>query len=51
MKARAQMRIALTADPELPVPPSHYRGIERIVDMFGGALVACGYELAIFAHP
>lgn len=29
------MRIALTADPELPVPPTLYGGIERVVDMLG----------------
>ena len=28
-----KMRISLTADPELPVPPRLYGGIERIVDM------------------
>ena len=27
------MRIAVTADPEIPVPPVLYGGIERIVDM------------------
>src|SRR5579863_8251579 len=45
------LRIALTADPELPVPPTHYGGIERIVDMLARALVARGHEVAVFAHP
>lgn len=45
------MRIALTADPELPVPPVHYGGIERIVDMLARGLVAAGHEVTVFAHP
>ena len=27
------MKIAITVDPEIPVPPVLYGGIERIVDM------------------
>lgn len=45
------MRIALTADPELPVPPLHYGGIERIVDMLARGLAARGHEVTVFAHP
>ena len=45
------LRIALTADPELPVPPIHYGGIERIVDMLARGLVARGHEVTVFAHP
>ena len=26
-----RLRIAVTADPDLPVPPRHYGGAERIV--------------------
>jgi glycosyltransferase involved in cell wall biosynthesis len=44
------LRIALTADPELPVPPIHYGGIERIVDMLAKALVTRGHEVALFAN-
>ncbi len=44
------MRIVLTADPELPVPPKHYGGIERIVDMLARGLVARGHEVTLFAH-
>jgi glycosyltransferase involved in cell wall biosynthesis len=44
------MRIALTADPELPVPPRQYGGIERIVDMLARGLVARGHEVTVFAH-
>lgn len=45
------LRIALTADPELPVPPVHYGGIERIVDMLARSLTARGHEVTLFAHP
>jgi glycosyltransferase involved in cell wall biosynthesis len=45
------LRIALTADPELPVPPVHYGGIERIVDMLARALTARGHRVTLFAHP
>ncbi|WP_143149216.1 glycosyltransferase [Hyphomicrobium sp. CS1BSMeth3] len=45
------MRIALTADPEIPVPPRHYGGIERIVDMLARALVERGQEVTLFSHP
>jgi hypothetical protein len=45
------MRIALTADPELPVPPIHYGGIERIVDMLARGLESRGHEVTLFAHP
>lgn len=45
------MRIALTADPELPAPPTHYGGIERIVDMLARGLEARGHEVTLFAHP
>lgn len=45
------LRIALTADPELPVPPRHYGGIERVVDMLATGLVQRGHEVTVFAHP
>lgn len=44
------MHIAITADPELPVPPKHYGGIERIVDMLARGLVARGQDVTLFAH-
>jgi glycosyltransferase involved in cell wall biosynthesis len=44
------LRIAVTADPELPVPPVQYGGIERIVDMLARGLVARGHEVTVFAH-
>jgi glycosyltransferase involved in cell wall biosynthesis len=45
------LRIALTADPELPVPPRLYGGIERIVDMLARGLEARGHAVTLFAHP
>jgi len=45
------MRIALTADPELPVPPRLYGGIERIIDMLAQGLTNRGHDVSLFAHP
>lgn len=45
------MRIALTADPELPVPPRLYGGIERIIDLLARELAERGHEVTLFAHP
>jgi glycosyltransferase involved in cell wall biosynthesis len=45
------MHIAITADPELPVPPKHYGGIERIVDLLVHGLVRQGHDVTLFAHP
>jgi glycosyltransferase involved in cell wall biosynthesis len=45
------MRILITADPEIPVPPSTYGGIERIVDLLVRALRASGHEVGLVAHP
>jgi glycosyltransferase involved in cell wall biosynthesis len=45
------LSIALTADPELPVPPKMYGGIERIVDMLARGLEARGHQVTLFAHP
>lgn len=44
------MRIALTVDPEVPVPPRFYGGIERIADMIARGLAARGHEVSLFAH-
>lgn len=43
--------IALTADPELPVPPRLYGGIERIVHMLALGLRERGHRVTLFAHP
>lgn len=43
------MRILLTADPILPVPPPGYGGIERIVDSLVGDLRRRGHQVALVA--
>ncbi|MHB2169127.1 glycosyltransferase [Alsobacter sp. R-9] len=45
-----RLRIALTADPEIPVPPTHYGGIERVIDMLARELVQRGHHVTLFAH-
>ena len=45
------MHIAVTVDPEIPVPPGLYGGIERIVDLLVHGLVERGHEVTLFAHP
>jgi glycosyltransferase involved in cell wall biosynthesis len=44
------VRILLTADPELPVPPRTYGGIERIVDELVRGLARRGHEVGLVAH-
>ena len=46
-----RLRIAITADPELPVPPRYYGGIERIIDLLVKGLHARGHDVTLFAHP
>jgi glycosyltransferase involved in cell wall biosynthesis len=45
------MRIAVTADPYIPVPPRLYGGIERIVHFLVRGLVSRHHEVTLFAHP
>jgi glycosyltransferase involved in cell wall biosynthesis len=45
------MRILMTADPHLPVPPRFEGGIERMVDLLVRGLVRRGHHVTIFAHP
>ncbi len=45
------LRILLTADPALPVPPAGYGGIERIVDAHARFLRARGHAVGLVAHP
>ena len=47
----APLRIALTADPYIPVPPTFYGGIERVVYSLAMHLVARGHDVTLFAHP
>lgn len=44
------MKILLTADPELPVPPKLYGGIERIVDLLVTGLQTRGHTVGLVAH-
>lgn len=44
------MRILLTVDPEIAVPPVTYGGIERIVDMLVQALIEAGHQVALLAR-
>lgn len=45
------MRILLTADPELPVPPKLYGGIERIIDTLVTGLRSRGHTIGLVANP
>ena len=45
------MRILLTTDPEIPVPPTLYGGIERIVDGLISELRTRGHQIGLLAHP
>ncbi len=45
------MHVALTVDPEIPVPPELYGGIERIVDLLARGLSDRGHEVTLLAHP
>ncbi|MCB9283016.1 MAG: glycosyltransferase [Lewinellaceae bacterium] len=45
------MKLLLTADPMLPVPPKEYGGIERIIDGLITEYANLGHEVIILAHP
>jgi glycosyltransferase involved in cell wall biosynthesis len=45
------VRVAVTVDPYLPVPPRLYGGIERVVDLLVRELDARGHRVTLFAHP
>ena len=45
------LRVAITVDPEIPVPPRLYGGIERIVDMLVRGLMQRGHDVTLFANP
>jgi glycosyltransferase involved in cell wall biosynthesis len=45
------MRILITADPYIPVPPVHYGGIERVIDVLVRELVRRGHSVTLIAHP
>jgi glycosyltransferase involved in cell wall biosynthesis len=43
--------VVLLAEPEIPIPPQHYGGIERIVHMVAEGMTARGLDVTLFAHP
>ena len=45
------MKVLVTADPEIPVPPVAYGGIERVVDLLVRALQKRGHRVGLVAHP
>jgi len=45
------MKIGISADPEIPVPPLTYGGIERIVGLLVDGLKERGHEIFLFSHP
>lgn len=45
-----KLRLLITADPELPVPPRLYGGIERIINSLCAALTAAGHEVFLLAN-
>ena len=45
------LRVGITVDPYVPVPPVLYGGIERIVDFLVRGLVERGHRVVLFAHP
>lgn len=44
------MKIAISVDPETPVPPTLYGGIERIVELLVNGLKKRGHEVILFAN-
>jgi len=45
------MRIALIADPGIPVPPKHYGGHERLVYLFAEEYRRLGHQVTLLAGP
>jgi glycosyltransferase involved in cell wall biosynthesis len=45
------LRVLITVDPEIPVPPQTYGGIERIADALVKDLQLRGHEVGLVAHP
>src|SRR5262245_34018976 len=43
--------LVVIADPELPVPPAHYGGIERVIALLVDGLSARGHNVTLFANP
>jgi len=47
---KSKLKIAIIADPELPVPPILYGGIERIIDSLVKELKQLGHSVTLFAN-
>ena len=45
------MKIAIIADPYIPVPPAGYGGIERIINMLIKEYNVRGHKVILIAHP
>src|SRR5262245_44288394 len=45
------MRVLISVDPEIPVPPRTYGGIERIADALAKGLRIRGHQVGLIAHP
>lgn len=45
------MKILLTCDPEIPVPPVRYGGVERLVSGLAQEYQAMGHEVYMMANP
>src|SRR5690349_14883324 len=44
------LRVLVTADPELPVPPRLYGGIERVIALLVSGLSERGHDVTLVAH-
>jgi glycosyltransferase involved in cell wall biosynthesis len=49
MVEHTSLSIAITADPGVPVPPTLYGGIERVIHWLAEGLVARGHHVVLFA--
>lgn len=47
----SKLKIVVTADPELPVPPRLYGGIERVIALLVDGLTSRGHDVTLFANP
>jgi len=45
------LHVVMTADPYIPVPPLHYGGIERVIDVHVRELARRGHRVTLIAHP
>jgi len=46
-----KLRLLITADPEIPVPPKLYGGIERIINSLCAGLTAKGHDVFLLSNP